>query len=278
MQDMSHSLHSLMPLTLEQLQTLHPAPQASVHSASTSSSKRQLRVHMARTPWELRAAQKLRWQVFAEELGARLETPEWGVDIDRFDAFCEHLIVTDEAQGQVVGTYRILSPRAAWEAGTYYSENEFDLQRLAPLRPQLVEIGRSCIAPDYRTGAAITLLWSGLAQYMNQGGYEHLVGCASISMADGGHMAANIYKQIREQHACPPEYRVFPHAPLPIEDLCTGQKAEVPPLIKGYLRAGAWVCGDPAWDPHFNTADIPMLLPMHHMSARYARHFLDQSA
>ncbi len=270
MQGMNHSLHSLMPLTVEPSSTLRPEHQ--------SRQQRQLRVHMASTPWEIRAAQKLRWSVFAQELGARLESPEWGVDIDPFDDYCQHLIVTDERQGQVVGTYRILSPRAAWEAGRYYSEGEFDLQRLAHLRGQLVEIGRSCIDADYRTGAVITLLWGGLAHYMAAGGYEHLIGCASISMADGGHAAANIYKQIKDQHACPAEYRVFPHAPLPIEDLCTGQKAEVPPLIKGYLRAGAWVCGDPAWDPHFNTADIPLLLPMHQMSARYARHFLESSA
>lgn len=260
--------------------TLAPAPRlrAAPQRAVLHTAKRSLRVHMARTPWELRAAQKLRWQVFAQELGARLETPEWGVDIDRFDAYCEHLIVTDEQQGQVVGTYRILSPQAAWEAGRYYSEGEFDLQRLTHLRGRLVEIGRSCIDPEYRTGAVITLLWGGLAQYMRSGGYEHLIGCASISMADGGHAAANIYKQVKAAHACPAEYRVFPHAPLPVEDLCTGQLAEVPPLIKGYLRAGAWVCGDPAWDPDFNTADIPMLLPMRQMSARYARHFLEAAA
>lgn len=275
---MFHSVHASMSLLLDDTPLSHSAAQRPALASAQRPLKRQLRVHMATTPWELRAAQKLRWQVFAEELGARLETPEWGVDIDRFDDFCQHLIVTDEAQGLVVGTYRILSPQAAWEAGDYYSASEFDLQRLTHLRPQLVEIGRSCIAPEYRTGAVITLLWGGLAQYMQQGGYEYLVGCASISMADGGHMAANIYKQVYEQYACPSEYRVFPHAPLPIEDLYTGQSAEVPPLIKGYLRAGAWVCGDPAWDPHFNTADIPMLLPMHHMSARYARHFLDAAA
>lgn len=247
-------------------------------SPQAATPKRQLRVHMASTAWELRAAQKLRWQVFAQELGARLETPEWGVDIDVFDDYCQHLIVTDEAQGQVVGTYRILSPKAAWELGRYYSEGEFDLQRLLHLRGRLVEIGRSCIAPEYRTGAVITLLWGGLARYMHEGGYEHLIGCASISMADGGHAAANIYQSIQTAHACPLEYRVFPHAPLPVADLATGQAAEVPPLIKGYLRAGAWVCGDPAWDPDFNTADIPMLLSMRQMNARYARHFLDAKA
>lgn len=271
MEGMNHSLHSLMPLTLDQPTPLRPA----LRAPKASTAKRQLRVHMASTPWEIRAAQKLRWAVFAQEMGARLESPEWGVDIDLLDDYCQHLIVTDEQQGQVVGTYRILSPRAAREAGRYYSEGEFDLQRLAHLRGHLVEIGRSCIDADYRTGAVITLLWSGLAQYMVRGGYEHLIGCASLSMADGGHAAANIYRQVKEQHASPAEYRVFPHAPLPVDDLYTGLATDVPPLIKGYLRAGAWVCGDPAWDPHFNTADIPMLLPMSNMSARYARHFLE---
>jgi hypothetical protein len=126
----------------------------------------------------------------------------------------------------------------------------------------MVEIGRSCIDADYRSGAVITLLWSGLARYMLENKYDYLIGCASVSMADGGHAAASLYNRLKDEHLCPLEYRVFPRTPLPLQALRQDIEADTPPLIKGYLRAGAWICGEPAWDPDFNTADLPVLLPV----------------
>ena len=207
-------------------------------------------------------------------MGARLATRTPGVDRDIYDPFCEHLIVRDEAAGRIVGTYRILSPAAARKVGGYYSENEFDLTRLQHLRSRMVEIGRSCIDADYRSGAVIALLWSGLARYMQENGYDHLIGCASVSMADGGHTAASLYNRLREKHLAPLEYHVFPRYPLPIASLRSDLETEAPPLIKGYLRAGAWICGEPAWDPDFNTADLPILLSINKVDERYARHFM----
>lgn len=236
-----------------------------------------LHVGLAQCASEIREAQKLRYRIFAEELGARLDCKEPGVDHDLYDPFCDHLIVRDEANGRIVGTYRILSPEAAKRVGGYYSENEFDLTRLQLLRTGMVEIGRSCIDPDYRSGATIALLWSGLARYMQQGGHRHLIGCASVGMGDGGHHAANLYRQLGA-HLAPIEYRVFPRHPLPIDRLHTGQPAEPPPLIKGYLRAGAWIGGEPAWDPDFNTADLLIMMPMARVDQRYARHFMDRLA
>jgi putative hemolysin len=109
---------------------------------------------------------------------------------------------------------------------------------------------------------------------MRQHGYEYLIGCASMSMADGGHCAASIYRNLARNHLAPPEYRVFPRCPLPLDSLNNMLDARVPPLIKGYLRVGAWICGEPAWDPEFNTADLFILLPMSRLSKRYERHFL----
>ena len=231
-----------------------------------------LSVGIAQYAREIHAAQKLRYQIFAGELGARLPTDRPGVDHDRYDPFCEHLIVRDEHSGAVVGTYRILSPEKARLIGSYYSETEFDVARLDHLRPKMVEIGRSCVHPDYRTGATITLLWAGLVNYMLAHRYDHLIGCASISMADGGHAAASMYRRLGENMS-PLEYRVFPRCPLPLDALNSALPAELPPLIKGYLRAGAYVCGAPAWDPDFNTADLPILMPMSRLDARYAKHF-----
>jgi putative hemolysin len=233
----------------------------------------QLHVGLARSHGEILEAQRLRYRVFAEELGARLDPRTPGVDQDLFDPYCEHLVVRDEDSGRVVGTYRILAPEAARRVGAYYSEGEFDLTRLQHLPNRIVEIGCSCIDPDHRSGAVIALLWNGLARYMKDSGHEYLIGCASIGMADGGHNAASIYAQLGT-HLSPPEYRVFPRCRLPLERLDTNARADLPPLLKAYLRAGSYVCGEPAWDPDFNTADLLLMLPMSRVEFRYARHFL----
>jgi putative hemolysin len=222
---------------------------------------------------ELREAQRLRYAVFAEEMGARLTGPEAGVDEDRFDAFCDHLLVRDADTGEVVGTYRLLAPDAARAAGGCYSAQEFDLARLAQLAPRVLEVGRSCIHPDYRNGAVISLLWSGLAAYMERRRLEYLCGCASISMADGGRLARAVYAAVAERHFAPAEYRVFPRCRLPLDELASAAPVEIPPLVKGYLRVGAYVCGEPAWDPDFNTADLFVLLPVARADARYLRHY-----
>ncbi|SDH73053.1 GNAT family N-acetyltransferase [Propionivibrio dicarboxylicus] len=242
-------------------------------SLKAKPSRSKLSVTLAHSEWDILEAQRLRYNVFAGELGANLPTRTPGVDRDIYDPFCEHLIVRDDNEGIVVGTYRILSPENIRRVGNYYSENEFDLTRLRLLRPRLVEIGRCCVHPDYRTGATIALLWGGLAKYMLENRYEYLIGCASISMADGGHAAASMFSRLGE-YMSPLEYRVFPRCPLPLEALRNDLDAELPPLIKGYLRAGAYICGEPAWDPDFNTADLPILMPLSRIDQRYAKHFM----
>ncbi len=229
---------------------------------------------LARSPSEVAEAQRLRYKVFAEELGAHLQG-YGGLDRDGFDAFCDHLLVRDIESDKVVGTYRILSPAMAQEAGGYYSAGEFDLGRLSHLFPDMVEVGRSCVHQDYRNGTVISLLWAGLARYMQINGYQYLIGCASIGMSDGGYSAASIYNRLlQEGYLSPQEYRVFPHCPLPMKELQRDLDVNYPPLIKGYLRLGAYVCGEPAWDPDFNTADLLVMLPLSRMSQRYAAHFL----
>jgi len=230
-------------------------------------------ISLARSLDEVREAQRLRYAVFSGEMGARLVGPEPGVDEDRFDAFCEHLLVRDARTGEAVGTYRILVPRAARAAGGYYSDQEFDLSRLRHLAPRMVEVGRSCIHPDYRSGTVISLLWSALARYMKAHGYEYLIGCASISIADGGYAASTIFREVAAHHLSPPEYRVVPRCRLPIEELHSDAHGELPPLVKGYLRIGGYVCGDPAWDPDFHSADLFVLVPMSRIDPRYLRHF-----
>ena len=223
---------------------------------------------------EIREAQRLRYKVFAEEMGARLSSVLTGHDIDLYDPYCDHLLVRDLAGGEVVGTYRILPPDAAKRVGSYYSEQEFDLTRLHFLRPRMAELGRSCVHPSHRSGAVIARLWMGLADYMTRYGYEYIVGCASIGMADGGHIAASVYRQITQRHLAPIEWRATPRYRLPVESLDDGRTVALPPLIKGYTRLGALVCGEPAWDPDFNTADLLMLLPMAQLNRNYARRLI----
>jgi putative hemolysin len=222
---------------------------------------------------EVHEAQRLRYRVFAGEMGAHIPGVA-GRDEDPFDAHCDHLLVRDRECGEVVGTYRILSPRAAQRIGSYYSEQEFDLTRFHFLRPRMAELGRSCVHADYRNGAVIALLWLGLADYMTRHGYEYVTGCASIGMADGGHIAASVYRSLAEKYLSPIEWRATPRHRLPLEALDNGAQALVPPLIKGYVRLGALVCGEPAWDPDFNTADLLMLLPIRQLNASYARRLL----
>jgi len=240
-------------------------------------SQRKLTFGLAHSVADVAEAQRIRFKVFGEEMGAKLPSAALGLDIDRFDKFCDHLLVRD-GDNKVVGTYRILPPEQALNAGGYYSETEFDISRLMHLRNRMVEVGRSCVHPDYRDGATIMQLWAGLADYISRHGHEYLIGCASISMGDGGHYAASVYNKLHKLHAAPAEYRVFPHCRLPLESLSANLDVNIPPLIKGYVRLGAYIAGEPAWDPDFNCADLFILMPVSRMNRRYAKHFMCKAA
>jgi putative hemolysin len=238
---------------------------------------RRISVGLAVTEPERRAAQRLRWRVFADEMGARLDSPEHGIDSDVFDPFCDHLVVREEPTGEVVGTYRLLPPHSVERLGCSYTESEFDIGRLADVRDSMVEAGRACIHPDYRTGAVLALLWSGIARYMMMREYRYLAGCASVSMADGGHAAAGLFREVSASHLAPEELRVFPRCRLPLERLEAPAQPTMPPLLRAYLRCGAYVAGEPAWDPDFNCADFFIFLPLARLQSRFAQHFLGRS-
>jgi putative hemolysin len=231
-------------------------------------------VRLAAGPDEIEAAQRLRWQVFVEELGARIATPRQGLDADRFDPFCEHLIVEDESTGGIVGTYRVLLPEPARRAGSLYIESEFSIDRLHRMRPQLVELGRSCVRREYRTGGAILLLWTGLGELLADRGHRYLIGCASVPDADGGRFAASLWRRLWADHAAPEPLRVFPKRPLAVDALAHDCELVVPPLLKGYLRAGAMLLGEPHVDREFGCVDVPVLVELERLSSRYSRRFL----
>jgi putative hemolysin len=230
---------------------------------------------------DVRAAQRLRYQVFAEEMGARLHSRESraepGLDIDEFDQFCDHLVVRHDATGEIVGTYRMLPPERARAAGMLYSDTEFDLRALHPVRPALVETGRSCVHPDHRSGAVVGVVWAGIARYMFLSGHKFLAGCASVSLADGGEQAAGVWDVVSRKHFAPAEHRVRPLRPWDIESAPVPARPVIPPLLRGYLRLGAWVCGAPALDADFGVADFFVLLSLDRMDQRYLRFFLGET-
>ncbi len=272
MNELPNPTFALSPVSLPR-GSLHRPPQV-ISQAGRST----ISVSWARHQDEVRQAQRLRFQVFALEMGARLDTPLPGHDVDLFDDFCEHLLVREDETNEVIGTYRVLTPAQARRIGSTYSDTEFDLTRLRSLRERMVELGRSCVHADHRQGGVILALWGALAGFMTRNKLDTMIGCASIPMLHegvvSGDTAASIWRQVSQTHLAPIEYQVRPRLPLPVDRLDTTLDVEPPALIKGYLRLGAKVLGAPAWDPDFNTADLPMLMRIADLPPRYRKHFL----
>lgn len=273
-----HSAHGAWPAAPRQQHA-----NASRSTPPTASVPAALQVGWARHADDVRAAQRLRYQVFAGEMGARLPTAGTpglhGHDVDHFDDFCEHLLVRCAATQQVVGTYRLLTPAQAQRAGGWYTEREFDCRALAPLWPAMVELGRSCVHRDWRGGGVMLALWGALADFMQRNQLHTMVGCASLPLHHPGlaygEGAARIWAQLPAHHHGDPAWRVQPRVPLPLrtQELAAQPLPLVaqPPLVHGYLRMGAKVLGAPAWDPDFQTADLPIMLRVADLPARYRR-------
>lgn len=244
--------------------------------ADATPSFSKLSLSLATTPEEIREVQRLRYQVFVEAMGIETLSNSEGLEQDEYDNYCDHLIVRDTRSLKVVGTYRVMSARDVAKTGGFYSESEFDLSRLNHLKPRIIEAGRACIHPDYRSGGVIMMLWAGLAACMQREKAEYLIGCASVSLADGGNTINSLYRKLAQEHMAPIEYRVEPKLPFPLHDDPVHGEVSMPALIKGYLRSGAWICGEPAWDPDFHSADLFMMLPLARLDSRYARHYLKE--
>ena len=274
MKELPNPTFALSPIHLPR-GSLHPSSSTPVAAPVAAGG---IEVRWAQHLDEVRQAQRLRHEVFAGEMGARLNTPLAGHDIDLFDDYCEHLLVRDVATQQVVGTYRVLTPAQARRVGSTYSDTEFDLVRLRSVRSKMVELGRSCVHPEHRHGGVIMALWGALAEFMVRNQLDTMIGCASIPMLHNGvvsgDLAASIWHQLRQTHLAPIEHRVFPRLPLPVDELDQTLAVEPPALIKGYLRLGAKILGAPAWDPDFNTADLPMMMRVDDLPSRYRKHFL----
>ena len=234
-------------------------------------------VRFAENESEIVATQKLRYRIFAGEMGAAIDGGHEGLDIDQYDAHCKHLMVCDNSTGEVIACTRILTQEAAEAAGGFYSASEFDLEMIESLPGRVMEIGRTCVAAEHRSGAVIATLWQGIAQYITRSGYDYLFGCASIGLEDGGAAAHHILSTIRAKSMSPISQRVRPYYGLPVADKKLDGTVKMPPLLKAYVSLGAKACGEAYWDRDFNCADVFMLLNVSDLNPRYARHFLGRS-
>lgn len=251
----------------------------------TVSEKPRFEVTLACTPDALKAAQRLRYEVFVEELGGGGDLVDHGnrLERDRFDPFFDHLLLTDKAHDRIVGVYRVMRQDQAVAAGGFYSAGEYDLGPLIQSGRRLLELGRSCLHRDYRGGTAMYYLWNGLASYVAEHKTEVLFGVASFHGTDPQALAAPL-SLLHHRHLAPEILRVQAHAqasqPMNIiaeQDLDRrAAMLKIPSLIKAYLRLGGFV-GEGAFIDHaFNTTDVCLILDTAQMNQRQARLYRGQ--
>jgi putative hemolysin len=238
-------------------------------------------------PGHIEAAQRLRHDVFDSEPGFALSGQHDGLDADRFDEYCDHLLVREEDSGELVGCYRMLSPTGAVAAGGLYIATEFDIRAMDPLRPSLVEMGRAVVRHDHRNGAVVLLMWAGTLAYLDHCDYDYVTGCVSVPVVVDGEPPGTQIRGVRDfvsrRHPAPADRRVVPRRPVvidgrPLDDIAPPARPVIPPLMRGYLRLGARICGEPAHDPDFGVGDFPALLDKRHADTRYLRRLRSVSA
>ncbi|MEW9807419.1 GNAT family N-acetyltransferase [Mesorhizobium marinum] len=248
-----------------------------------------LEVRLARNASEIAAAQEVRYRVFYDELGARPNGPQAaaGRDTDRFDEVCDHLLVFDTSlpgpdHRRIVGTYRLLRQEVAAEAGGFYSEDEFELRNLVARHPgqRFLELGRSCVLPQYRSKRTIELLWQGIWAYINLHRIGVMTGCASFhGTVPAVHAEALSYlahncRASREWDVRAVAGRYCPIDLMPAEAITMKSAlAALPPLIKGYLRVGAKIGDGCVIDHQFGTVDVFIVMPVKQIAARYVSYY-----
>ena len=248
-----------------------------------------LEVRLARNPAEVAAAQEVRYRVFYDELGARqfdLNSTA-GRDADRFDEVCDHLLVFDTSlpgpdHRRIVGTYRLLRQEIAVAAGGFYSDGEFELKKLVARHPgqRFLELGRSCVLPEYRSKRTIEILWQGIWAYINHHGIGVMTGCASFQgTVPAAHAEALSYLAHNCRASLEWDVRAVPGRYCPMDLVpaeAIGMKsalAAMPPLIKGYLRVGAKIGDGCVIDHQFGTVDVFIVMPVREIAARYVSYY-----
>ncbi len=258
--------------------------------ATSSSAGPQYSLLLSTDPSLIDAAQRLRYDVFTSTPGFALPAAgEIDRDADRFDEFCDHLLVRDDDSGELVGCYRMLAPTGAIAAGGLYTATEFDVSAFDSLRPSLVEMGRAVVRDGHRNGGVVLLMWAGILAYLDRYGYDYVTGCVSVPIGGEavgetpGSQLRGVRDFILSRHAAPPQHRVRPYRPVrvdgrTIDEIPPPTRPTVPPLMRGYLRLGAKACGEPAHDPDFGVGDFCVLLDKRQADTRYLKRLRSVSA
>jgi len=236
----------------------------------------QYAVRLARTPVEIQAAQQLRFHVFNLELNEGLaQSYATGRDADPFDAVCDHLLVEHTPSRQVVGTYRLQTGQNAARNLGYYSAQEFEFAVFEPMRDEIIELGRACVHRQHRNLVVLGLLWKGIADYAQERGARHLIGCSSLTSQDAAVGASAYTELIRKKFLAdlPWRTRPTPAFECPLDRLAEAE-VKIPKLLRAYLTIGAKICGAPALDRQFQTIDFLTLLDLAAMPAGARARFL----
>ncbi|MBR9972943.1 GNAT family N-acetyltransferase [Magnetospirillum sulfuroxidans] len=245
-----------------------------------------LEVRLAANDEEIIAAQALRYRVFYEEMGAKpsAEMAAKQSDFDPFDDICDHLLVLDPARGSggraVVGTYRLIRREVGEAHGKFYTASEYDIAKILDKGGKFMELGRSCVDVDYRTGTTMQVMWSGIANYVWDRGIELMFGCASLPGTDPAALATQL-SYLHHHHLAPEEIRpralpdLYVDMNLADKDSLNPRRAlaSLPPLIKGYLRLGGFVGDGAVIDHQFNTTDVCVMVKTELVTAKYAKHY-----
>ena len=258
-------------------------------AATSSAAGPRYSLLLSTDPSLIEAAQELRYDVFTSTPGFALPAAEGNRDVDRFDEYCDHLLVRDDDSGELVGCYRMLPPTGAIAAGGLYTATEFDLRALDPLRPSLVEMGRAVVRDGHRNGGVVLLMWAGILAYLDRYSYDYVTGCVSVPIgSESGDVAPGsqlrgVRDFVLSRHAAPPEYQVYPYRPVVVDgrtldEIAPPQRPAVPALMRGYLRLGAKACGEPALDVDFGVGDFCVLLDKRQADTRYLRRLRSVSA
>ncbi len=222
----------------------------------------------------LRATQALRFAVFNLEMREGLASAyDQGLDADEFDTVFDHLVVEETATGRIVGAYRLQTGENAQATRGYYSEREFDFTPFAPLRSQIIELGRACVHRDHRNRLVLGLLWRGIAAYARAQNSRYLIGCSSLTSRDPA-VGATAFQELRKQYLAPPAWQTRPHPAYACAlDKLAESPVKVPRLLAAYLSLGARICGPPALDQEFGSIDFLTLLDFQALPPAAVEHF-----
>lgn len=252
-----------------------------VSTPSTLFDNEQFVIKLAENEEEIKKALRLRYEVFNLEQGKGLASAnQTGMDRDEFDDYCYHLLVIDKSSEKPVGTYRLHLGMVANSAKGFYSAREYDISGLDSISHETMEVGRSCVAPEFRKGSAVALLWAGIGELMKRAKHRYLLGCVSLETVEPI-VGWGLYEHFKRTgkisdliQAVPKNgFQLEKPSDEQIDQFLAKQTPKIPPLFKGYLRLGAAICGEPVLDAEFGTIDYMIVVDTSQIPERYSRHF-----